>query len=765
MRLVEHEQRRLVQKRATEGKPLRHAAGECCDALGARVPQAEALEEHADSLAPLRHAVEAAVEVEVLERRELAVEERLVTDVSDAPALQRHVDCAPRRGDEPHEEPQQRRLARPAGSRHDESALLTELERDIAEHAPSSVALLDCTDDGRLGHSGTSPSATVAGISGRCAAAATHDNHPQGHPRCPDVTLSPTMCRMGAVIVPEESRARRLRRISSARSRRRPTPIGPSQVARPPCRCAHGVGSTGRSPSDVPVTRRLQSSIRSERHSPPPSARSCVAWSAFVRVRSTCSRDTESERSTSSSRPPPRTRATSACVTPRKGGRCWPSHPICSSVAMSSAAAAVERRRQQQSRASAGEVVQLEAADAFPGEVLRALRRRRLPFRPDDVVLLLDLGTSTLKRDRVFEQSFETVSLAVSAATQSLRGPAGRAPLLGALDRLGLAIDGLELPPTSEAGELRRRIQALLAANVPGGMLDLSVLDARDAWAMEAEEVLRRHSGERWTAFSASSRCSPAPRGRRPTAAWRREATEAAEHCESFGALLQELLEPLLRIDLSTSGIPRPPGWLLAPGNEVIAKGAIWATAEIDEPWVVPLLGRLALRGAAPAPHAGVTRRLFRTRSPALRSRPSQRGDLEAATELRTLLAEIRRRDRSSGSRQSSARRRPRRATATSGSVARSDAPSSRRPLRTRLTASDWRRTMCVDLAPSLRVAGFADAAQEDVLARPRPGRDVALHGGCGGADARARNLVPIRPATDEGARAEWTAAPAGRPV
>ncbi len=369
------------------------------------------------------------------------------------------------------------------------------------------------------------------------------------------------------------------------------------------------------------------------------------------------------------------------------------------SVAMSSAAAAVERRRLQQSRATAGEVVRLEAADAFPREVLHALRRRRLPFRPADVVLLLDLGTSTLKRDHVFEQSFETVSFAVSAATQLLRGPTDSGPLLGALDRSGLAIDALELPPTSEAGELRRRIQALLAANVPGGLLDLSVLDSRDAWAKEAEEVLRRHS-ESWDGVQRLVALFAHASGARPTAAWRREATAAAEHCESFGTLVEELLEPLLRIDLSTSGIPRPPGWLLAPGNEVIAKGAIWATTEIDEPWVVPLLGRLALRGAAPAPHAGVTTALSHKVASAAIEALAARGTPDAPPSSgrysrRSAVATC-----SSGSRQSSARRHPRRAPAMSGSVARNDARSSRRPPRTRRTASDSRRTTCVGTSP-----------------------------------------------------------------
>ena len=47
------------------------------------LPEAEALEQHPDALAPLRHAVEAAVEVEVLERGQLAVDERLVAEVAD----------------------------------------------------------------------------------------------------------------------------------------------------------------------------------------------------------------------------------------------------------------------------------------------------------------------------------------------------------------------------------------------------------------------------------------------------------------------------------------------------------------------------------------------------------------------------------------------------------------------------------------------------------------------------------------------------------
>ena len=50
-RLVEHEQRRVVQQHAAEREPLLHPARERRDALVAHLPEAEALEQHPDPLA------------------------------------------------------------------------------------------------------------------------------------------------------------------------------------------------------------------------------------------------------------------------------------------------------------------------------------------------------------------------------------------------------------------------------------------------------------------------------------------------------------------------------------------------------------------------------------------------------------------------------------------------------------------------------------------------------------------------------------------
>jgi hypothetical protein len=381
------------------------------------------------------------------------------------------------------------------------------------------------------------------------------------------------------------------------------------------------------------------------------------------------------------------------------------------SVAVSSAAAAVERRRLQQTRAAAGEAIRIEAADVFPSEVLGALQRRRLPFEADDVELLLELGTSSMDRERVFARSVETLSFAVAAAARLLRTQPARAGLLGALERAGLAIDALELTPTSSPGELRHRIQALVVAHVPGGLLDLSVLDERDAWAKVAEEVLRAHA-ERWDGVQRLVALFAQARSTRPTAAWRRDVARAAAGHEDFGLLVKELLEPVLRIDLSTSGIPWPPGWLLAPGNEVLVKGAIWATISIDEPWVVPLLGRLALRGAAAAPQTAVTTALSHRVASASIEALAAIDTPEAQAELRTLLAEIRRRDMlkriaaiigeaapETHARDERIRREKRRAVQRKASAE----PKARQRLAT--------RSVRRDLAPQLRRAGFTDSA------------------------------------------------------
>src|SRR5689334_10010782 len=73
VRLVEHEQARLVQQRTTEREPLQHSARVRRGTRVSDVPEAESLEQHSDALTSLANAIQTTVELEVLDRGELAV--------------------------------------------------------------------------------------------------------------------------------------------------------------------------------------------------------------------------------------------------------------------------------------------------------------------------------------------------------------------------------------------------------------------------------------------------------------------------------------------------------------------------------------------------------------------------------------------------------------------------------------------------------------------------------------------------------------------
>ena len=311
-------------------------------------------------------------------------------------------------------------------------------------------------------------------------------------------------------------------------------------------------------------------------------------------------------------------------------------------VAVSAAAAAVERRRLQQEAADKGREVGLEAADSFPIEVLDALRRRRLPFTGEDVELLLDLGTTSMRPDRILGRSYETLSFGLAAAGHLLDREPGSPPVFAALGRAGPVLDDLKL--SNNGGPLRRRIRALVSEQSPGGLLDLSVLETADAWAEPAKKALRRHAAG-WDDTQQLVALLSRATGTRPTKAWRRRSAELAASYAGYGTLMRELLEPLLSLELVPSGAPWPPAWLVAPPNEPFVRGAAWATVDVHEPWVVGLLGRLALRGAAPSPHPKVTTALCHAAASGAIEALAEIGTPAAHAELRTLLGEVRRRD------------------------------------------------------------------------------------------------------------------------
>src|SRR5213079_1785783 len=111
-----------VQHGPAEREPLQLAARELGRPLPPRLPEPEALEQHPDPLAPLGYAIEPAVELEVLECGQLAVDERLVAEVADLRPGRAPLDRPLGRPREAGADAQQRRLARAVRPGDDEKA-------------------------------------------------------------------------------------------------------------------------------------------------------------------------------------------------------------------------------------------------------------------------------------------------------------------------------------------------------------------------------------------------------------------------------------------------------------------------------------------------------------------------------------------------------------------------------------------------------------------------------------------------------------------
>ena len=113
------------------------------DPLGANVPEAESLEQHPDPLAPFADTVETPVELEVLDRGQVTVEQRLVPEEPELAALGADRELTARRRGEPRDEPEQRRLARSVSTRDNEKAAAVEVEVDGPQGSAPPVALLE----------------------------------------------------------------------------------------------------------------------------------------------------------------------------------------------------------------------------------------------------------------------------------------------------------------------------------------------------------------------------------------------------------------------------------------------------------------------------------------------------------------------------------------------------------------------------------------------------------------------------------------------
>ena len=159
VRLVEQDHLGVVQKRPAQRETLGHSPRVRRYPLVPSVPQREAFERHADPLAALRHAVQAAEEVEVLDRSQLPIDERLVCEVAEPRAVDVHEELPACRASEPREESKKCGLSAPVRTGHDGEAAAPHHEVDAREDALPPVSLLE---PARADHATSTSSATNA---------------------------------------------------------------------------------------------------------------------------------------------------------------------------------------------------------------------------------------------------------------------------------------------------------------------------------------------------------------------------------------------------------------------------------------------------------------------------------------------------------------------------------------------------------------------------------------------------------------------------
>ncbi|MGH3507865.1 MAG: hypothetical protein ACRDO2_11745 [Nocardioidaceae bacterium] len=288
------------------------------------------------------------------------------------------------------------------------------------------------------------------------------------------------------------------------------------------------------------------------------------------------------------------------------------------------------------------DIYTIEPSDRFARDLLATLRRRKLPYSPMDAAILLTLATHPFDA--------EVLGFAVAAADHVFGSYPGHPRVLAALIS-AKAI--LEQQPIHRYAipELRQRVKALVAANAPAGLLDLSVVELTDDWGpkvREAATVAAESSDDVQGLFTRLAAATSAKQSQR----WHREVRGFVEGSATMAELLRTMLVAFVEAPLSP--IPEDEifmagsSWLVSRSNAVLLRGAAVSTQYVDEPWVAPLLGAVALRGAARHPEQYVTEALCaKATSGAIEALAARMaaGEAESERQLRLLVTEITRGD------------------------------------------------------------------------------------------------------------------------
>ncbi|MGA9746201.1 MAG: hypothetical protein WBQ50_01970 [Nocardioides sp.] len=281
----------------------------------------------------------------------------------------------------------------------------------------------------------------------------------------------------------------------------------------------------------------------------------------------------------------------------------------------------------------------------FAAAVVDALRRRRLPWTAEEVTLVLRVVTEG------FDQTAITFALGVARAFSSQQP--GDPAVYTALQNLRRRLDR-QPDHVYQVPELRQRLTALLADQIPSGVPDLSAIDTSDLWGPMARELVREAvtdssgPGDMVALWSRATKARPSQR-------WTRTVSARATGSPAVARLIRDLLEFFLTVELSPVVVvhgppeaPFPGSWLVSPANAVLLRGIVLTSEFVDGDWVAPLLGHVALRSAANHPAPGEPASLC---GPAVGAaidvlgRRRLAGDARAAEQLGLLGREITRRN------------------------------------------------------------------------------------------------------------------------
>lgn len=157
------------------------------------------------------------------------------------------------------------------------------------------------------------------------------------------------------------------------------------------------------------------------------------------------------------------------------------------------------------------------------------------------------------------------------------------------------SLEGRQHLPSPERREVRARLVALLPS-VQSGTVDVSVIVPGDGWSVAVLPDLAGSTSP--DEVSTMLRHLATATGSKPSQTWLTglgKILQNAEAARVVRVLLERLVSAEPVVGLSRYGIRVP--MVLNDQNADLAQAAVWAGPLIEQPWLVPTLHRLAIRG------------------------------------------------------------------------------------------------------------------------------------------------------------------------